>query len=98
MLTSSAATNDRATSSVSGSVCSGNPAKTQATLSRASGQFAGTLTTSTLMTAPLLIDAHRFVRPIKEVLIWARDLSRAEQLVAKVGGTAVADTLTVTGK
>ncbi len=41
--------------------------------------------------APMLIAAHRAVRPIEDVMIWARDPTRAAVLAAQVGGRAVAN-------
>lgn len=41
--------------------------------------------------APLLIDAHRAVRPISDVMIWARQPQQAAALAVSVGGRVVGD-------
>lgn len=41
--------------------------------------------------APLLIEAHRAVRPIERVLVWARRPEQAADLAARCGGEAVDD-------
>ena len=41
--------------------------------------------------APMLIAAHRTVRPITEVVVWARDRGKAARLAGAVGGSVADD-------
>lgn len=41
--------------------------------------------------APMLAEAHRTVRPISRVLVWARNVAQAEGVAAKVGGKVAED-------
>lgn len=48
--------------------------------------------------APMLIAAHKSVRPIERVLIWARDMYKAHALAEQVGGEVVGDLGTTLGE
>ena len=41
--------------------------------------------------APMLIEAHRSVRPIQRVLVWARDLGQAHALAERIGAEVAAN-------
>jgi ornithine cyclodeaminase len=48
--------------------------------------------------APMLIAAHKSVRPIERVLIWGRDVYKAQALAERVGGEVVGDLGTALGE
>lgn len=48
--------------------------------------------------APMLIAAHKAVRPIERVLIWARDVYKAHALAERVGGEVIGDRGTTLGE
>jgi ornithine cyclodeaminase/alanine dehydrogenase-like protein (mu-crystallin family) len=48
--------------------------------------------------APMLIAAHRAVRPIETVFVWGRDRARTATLARQVGGEAVAELRSILGE